>query len=125
MPCCQRCLVGAPRNDRRGNLVASLVQMLNPLLERLIRDRASAGRRDEPIGCALDDVLVDTAVFVQEAQGGFELVDEQTALPVRQPLHVAAVQLVQTPMRPPFVMNAVSSTNPHRAIRRLIAPASR
>ena len=66
-------------------------------VRRWIASRATGCEQDadvEGVDHPLDEVLVDAAVLVEQAQGGFEAVDERPEFLVREPLVVDAAKPV-------------------------------
>src|SRR5580765_5183451 len=55
-------------------IVAATVQVGRSTLDRLVRDRLLAYRGDKRFDRAFQEVLIDTTMFVQQSQRGFEAV---------------------------------------------------
>jgi len=73
---------------------SAFVQVVGSSLKGLVCDRTLARWGDEWIDCLLDDVLVDAAVLVEQAQRGFELVDYRLTLRMRETFGVLTSELV-------------------------------
>ena len=75
-------------------VVAATVQVGRSALDRLVRDRLLARRGDERSDRALQEVLIDAAVLVQQSQRGLEAVRQRLALRMGQALVVHAPNAV-------------------------------
>ena len=94
--------LGAPPRDVRRfveqdqverqvvEVVAAAVQVGRAALNRLVRDRRLARGGDERADRALQEVLIDAAVLVEQSQRRLEPVRERLALRMRQALVVDA-----------------------------------
>src|ERR671924_1796178 len=71
-----------------------LVQIGGAALNCLVRDGLRAWGRHDRLDDALQEVLVDAALLVQEPQRGFEAMSDRIALSMREPLVINAAKSI-------------------------------